>query len=148
MGYRSEVAIAIYGPEDAMVPLIAAQRLSAQSALVVDKDYIERREYTKNGQRWVMISTYYDWVKWYESYPDVQAWRNLLSDIADSCDDTGIAYEFVRIGEETGDVETDYVGDVEYYLGVSRSIHLDLPDGTTYSEDQYDNSNALASKSG
>jgi hypothetical protein len=144
MGYRSEVAIAIYGPEDAMVPMIAAQRLDAQSALTMDKDLIERREYTRNGQRWVILSAYFGWVEWLEGFPDVQCWINLLSDIADGWEDTGLAYEFVRIGEETDDVETDGVGVVKFHLKVSRAIHFDLPKDTTSSEDQHDNSNASA----
>jgi hypothetical protein len=145
MGYRSEVAIAIYGPEDAMVPMIAAQRLSTKSPLAVDSYAIERREYTKDGKRWLLLNAYFEWVKWYQSYPEVQAWDNLRNDIRDNCEATGIAWEFVRIGEETNDVETDYAGAVEFYLNVSRAIHFVLPNDTTSSEDQHDNSNALAS---
>jgi hypothetical protein len=145
MGYRSDVAIAIYGPEDAMVPLIAAQRLSLQSALSLEENYIKRSEYTKNGVPHVMLYTHQDWVKWYDSFPEVQAWNKLLTEIAAKADETGLAYEFVRIGEETSDVEIEYGGDVEYFIEVHRSVNIALPyDETPKSrEDNHDDSNAI-----
>lgn len=125
-----------------MVPMIAAQRMLKNSPLVVDKDYIERRSYTQNGKPWLMLYASYDWVKWYESYPEVQAWNILLADISDNCEDTGLAYEFVRVGEETDDIETQFGGDVEFYLGVSRAIYSEIPkdNQAKSSEDQHDNS--------
>jgi hypothetical protein len=36
----------------------------------------------------------------------------------------GYEYEFMRIGEEDDDVETDRTGDAEGYLYVSRSIEV------------------------
>ena len=41
MGYRSEVAIAIYGPEEKMVPLIAAGRLKPDGVLSTDAEFIK-----------------------------------------------------------------------------------------------------------
>lgn len=154
MGYRSDVAIAIYGPEGAMVPLIAAERLKPDGVFKIDGEYI--RSYPFEVQRGVerikyhMLHAEFTGVKWYEGYPDVQAWKKLLSDIADDPDATGLAYEFVRIGEDTDDVETGYAGDVEFYLNVSRAISFDLPDtirfdlpeNTTSSEDNHDRDNA------
>lgn len=142
MGYRSEVAIAIYGPEDVMVPMIVAQRMLKNSPLVVDKAHIERRSYTQNGKPWLMLYAYFEWVKWYDNYPEAKAWKALLADISDNCEDTGLAYEFVRVGENANDVQTKFGGDVEFYLGVRSSIYSEIPkdNQAKSSEDQHDNS--------
>jgi hypothetical protein len=127
MGYRSDVAIAIYGPEKVMVPFLAAQRMTTASPLVLEKDYIEQREYTKDGEPWILLTTYQESVKWYPSYPCVAAWSALLGEISDNCEQTGLTYEFIRIGEENDDIESDYSGDCEWYLNIHRSIVFDTP---------------------
>jgi hypothetical protein len=52
-----------------------------------------------------------DDVKWYDSFPDVIAHRKLLDlaeEYAEKYED--VSWTFVRIGEESGDIETDYGG--------------------------------------
>jgi len=127
MGYRSDVAIAIYGPEDAMVAMIAGQRLAGESVLDIEKEYIEQTRYTSGGEPYLMLSTYQEGVKWYDSYPEVQAWSDFLDTIADNYEETGIACEFVRIGEDPSDIEEKFVGDVEFHVTVHRSVSIDLP---------------------
>ena len=49
----------------------------------------------------------FEYVKWYEGYPDVQVIENVMV-MCDNVDVTGCAYDsygFVRIGEELEDVE-------------------------------------------
>jgi hypothetical protein len=128
MGYRSDVAIAIYGPEKAMVPLLAAERVNPDSAVNVDAQYTETRRYTRGGHPWVMLFANFEHVKWYESFPDVIAWTQLVARAAETPD---ICTEFVRVGENSTDIEETYTGDeVGYYLAVSCRITRDLPDHT------------------
>lgn len=69
-------------------------------------------------------------VKWYESYADVQcheALINLASEwVNDEDNNSGIAYKFVRIGEDNEDIEVREGGDVDYnWAYVNRSIERD-----------------------
>ena len=71
-----------------------------------------------------------DDVKWYESYEDVkchEALIDLASEWANDADNnSGIAYMFVRIGEENDDVEQKYGGEYDHgWLDVHRSISRD-----------------------
>jgi len=142
MGYRSDVAIAIYGPEEVMVPFIAAERLKPSSVLSTDAEFIKHFKHTQAypfsaRAPCIGITAQFEGVKWYDSYPDVQAWQMLLSEASEVGD---ICTEFVRVGEETTDVETDYEGDgCRYLLTTYTQIHSDIPETTTYSEDHHDN---------
>jgi hypothetical protein len=42
-----------------------------------------------------------DGVKWYESYPEVKAFERMLREV----EELGFSYEFIRIGEESDDIE-------------------------------------------
>jgi len=145
MGYRSEVAIAIYGPEDAMVPLIAAERLKPTNIFSADSDHInyfedEISDPLETPAHYVGITAEFEDVKWYDSYPDVQAWNTLLAEAAGV---DGICTEFLRIGEDLGDIEAAYHGEnCQYYLHTFTRIVSDIPEHTKYSEDNHDNSNA------
>ena len=71
-------------------------------------------------------------VKWYPSYPDVQMFEAMLRefDVLDDGSDAGIpgyCTEFIRIGEETDDVEERHTGDNnQYYLNVRREIDCNI----------------------
>jgi hypothetical protein len=78
-------------------------------------------------------------VKWYPSYPDVRMFEDMLSafkgyDDTDDTDDTedtedikGYCTEFVRIGEDSNDVEEVHTGDNNhYYLQVRRTIDCNV----------------------
>ena len=142
MGYRSDVAIAIYGPEEVMVPFIAAERLKPGSVLSTCAEFIKHFKHTQTYPFSVRapcigITAQFEDVKWYDSYPDVQAWQMLLSEASEVGD---ICTEFVRVGEEPTDVDTDYHGDgCRYLLTTNTQIQSDIPETTTYSEDHHDN---------
>ena len=57
-------------------------------------------------------------VKWYESYPDVSAFDGMLPAV----EDLGFCYEFIRVGEENGDVEYRQSNDHNCYLNTSTEI--------------------------
>lgn len=64
-------------------------------------------------------------VKWYPSYPDVQAFEAMMSAL--DGDVEGYCTEFVRVGEESDDVEERYTGDNrQYYLHVRREIDCNV----------------------
>jgi hypothetical protein len=68
-------------------------------------------------------------VKWYPSFPDVQAFETMLEafDPNSSDDIPGYCTEFVRLGEESDDTEQRQTGDNnEYYLQVRRSIDCNV----------------------
>ena len=61
-------------------------------------------------------------VKWYDSYPDVDLFTKFLTEVRD----LEYEYEFLRIGEDDNDVESDYTGDAENYMYVERTIQVNL----------------------
>ena len=64
-------------------------------------------------------------VKWYPSYPDVQMFEKMVE--AFDGDVPGYCTEFVRVGEETEDVEERHAGDNnQYYLSVRRLIDCNI----------------------
>jgi hypothetical protein len=70
-------------------------------------------------------------VKWYPSYSDVQMFEKMLATFKGSGDDdediTGYCTEFVRIGEESDDVEEVHTGhNNHYYLSVRREIDCNV----------------------
>jgi hypothetical protein len=70
-------------------------------------------------------------VKWYPSYPDVQMFEAMLAAFKGSGDDDedikGYCTEFVRIGEESDDVEEVHTGhNNHYYLSVRREIDCNV----------------------
>lgn len=64
-------------------------------------------------------------VKWYPSYPDVQMFTQMVSAFQD--DIPGYCTEFVRVGEEAEDVDTQFTGeDCQHYLSVRTSIDCNI----------------------
>ena len=59
-----------------------------------------------------------DDVKWYDSFPDVIAFNEMLPEI----EELGFCYEFIRVGEDDDDIETRYSTTHRYYLGTTTSI--------------------------
>jgi hypothetical protein len=70
-----------------------------------------------------------DW-KWYDSYPDIQFLENLFDEfeellIGDDASNTSYALEFVRLGEESDDIEERMRGAIEGRTWISRCIEVD-----------------------
>lgn len=64
-------------------------------------------------------------VKWYETYPDVQAFTRMMSFFRD--EEHGYCTEFIRIGEDYDDLENYQTGHhVVGYLHVRREIECDV----------------------
>lgn len=126
MGYRSVVALALYENDyqEMLRRAISENNESAMSLIRYGTMYK-----TNN-----VITLYWTWVKWYESYDDVSFIMNFIR--------SGIDYSFKRAGEEPGDVEEEYQDD-GWVLGETTNIYstIDLCDaGEQQSLDSYINS--------
>jgi len=122
MGYRSQVKAVFYTEDKEKWPVL--------------KLYMEENFPKEWSLELIESSHCYGYVfsagdiKWYESYPDVQAfdafvdaYRNLIDSESSTL---SWAYEFIRIGEDTKDIETDSEGSCSYLLTVSRQIETDF----------------------
>ena len=130
MGYRSDVAVAIYGEEGQMAAFIAATRLQENVAEVFLEceiyPYLHTAFDSKNDTPMVMLTAQLDGVRWYDGYADVARWNRFIV-LAQDHDDH-INCEYARIGEENEDTEFQFNGpDVQFHLSISREISVDLP---------------------
>ena len=66
------------------------------------------------------IIFYYSWIKWYDSYGEVQFVERML----DMMEERDLAYSFLRIGEENKDIDARYnrLEDLCIYMHASRTI--------------------------
>tara|TARA_Y100000590_G_scaffold456886_1_gene608359 strand:+ start:34 stop:384 length:351 start_codon:yes stop_codon:yes gene_type:complete len=98
MGYRSEVLL-IVGKEAMPLFLTTLARVpKARELCFVHRDHFEK-DYEEVGS---MLFNW-SWLKWYDSYEDIRA----IEDFMSQCDDEDLDghYRFVRMGEEAQDVE-------------------------------------------
>ena len=122
MGYRSDIKAVFYAPKE-NAPLLK---------LYVDENFPKELDgelhpidngrhagYEFGGNGW----------KWYPSYPEIVAFNRFVSnylELADADSDEARerawAYEFVRIGEDSDDVEETYSDHAHYLIRISRAI--------------------------
>lgn len=109
MGYRSYGEMLIYGPAREMVGFMAAQKLSGLHPCI-----LEEGEFLTHGDLGIYRLQFESW-KWYESYPDIQAFERLWS-LAAEQDEVLSGWRW-RIGEDDNDIEhasfNDSFGKVE-----------------------------------
>lgn len=87
MGYRSDVVIVIKSCHLSENAPIYHENLMRPETVTVEED-------------WSLI--HFNWIKWYESYPEIAAVINWLENLPPD------EYYFYRVGEESGDL--DYQG--------------------------------------
>ena len=105
MGYRSEVYLRISEP---LVEVVDAARKLDDT---LDKMLSEGAEVGLEGNK---TDFHWEYTKWYDSYPEVQAVESLLEMLQD--DD----YGFIRLGEEEGDIERKgYPGEYDMYINTA-----------------------------
>lgn len=123
MGYRSAVHALFYTTKKEDLPVLK---------LYMDenypKDLHDLEEISSN--RIYGYEMVYEDVKWYESYDDVKAFNAFKAKylaLIDAQEEDGKewAFEFVRIGEDTEDVECESSMASLGVLSVSRSIECD-----------------------
>jgi hypothetical protein len=125
MGYRSDVQALIY-PANGDTNLLEYDKLKLLMNTTFKELFDEwggEREY-EDGWEWddthrvlQFIATS---VKWYDSYSEVQRFVKFLEEVHE----LEYEYEFIRIGEEDNDIETDSTGDAEGFMYVSRTIEV------------------------
>jgi len=109
MGYRSQVVLAISKHLTPFLTLACSQNAEAQ-ALVFKHHDIFDRDY-QGDKSWLIT---WDSIKWYESYEDIATIEKFVSEAI--CDEYEFEVEgnkelssehirFVRVGEESGDIE-------------------------------------------
>jgi hypothetical protein len=123
MGYRSNVSIVFYIVNKVEMPTAALK-------LWFDENYPAKEAKEEwdatiiYGDDYVLVE--YQDVKWYPGYTHPgevnQAIRNFEAAFSTAEQDTHAAYEMVRTGEETEDIEEDRSDHSDYRLGVSRQI--------------------------
>ena len=125
MGYRSEVVLAVSKP---MVPhfLTVLARHESVRQLVHDCDTFDEN-YDGDGG----MLMYWGGIKWYQSYPEINAIEKFVEDCESECvegwtpeeerDTEYDHFKFLRIGEETDDVE-EKGGFAQGDIYVSRSV--------------------------
>jgi hypothetical protein len=121
MGYRSEVAIKVYGDDEGMLEFKKAFDEAHDKLLPEEQGWVDdlMREEEVNGFEDNVFTFHAQDIKWYDNYSHVKFFIGLL----DHIEDFGINAEFVRIGEDYDDIVTEQYGDnIDYFLGVSRSI--------------------------
>ena len=121
MGYRSTIAVAIYGTDrdaDQYGALKTLMNTTFKEAYAENDAYAEWLD-----DKYVLMFRFED-VKWYETYEDVIRFTTMLTEIEELGD---YNFEFVRVGEDADDIETRHGGnDCEYILSVTRTIQVDL----------------------
>ena len=132
MGYRSDLVVLIY--PDTETAADAAPKYEQLKVLMATtfKDVVVD-EYFGSCMTWIdeshVLKFKLDDVKWYPSYSDVQMFEKMLAvfsgDDADGID--GYCTEFIRIGEESNDIELRSSGDnCEYHLQVRSEIDCNV----------------------
>ena len=129
MGYRSDVTVAIY-PDD--------RKQEGYDVLKM----LMGTTFKDTAAMFAMLDSDMDWqddkrvlvfnitgIKWYDSYPDIAAFLNMLETLANEGEDgiEGYNYEMVRLGEDTDDIEFSNGGNsIEHFMSVSRVVDLDI----------------------
>ena len=133
MGYRSDVAYTIRFVSDddtknrqSFYTFLAEAKSKAAIAGCFNAHWNE----VEVDEVRLRINFTADNVKWYEDYADVQcheALINLANEwVNDEFNNSEIAYRFVRVGEDTDDVESRTGGTAEWeWVNVVRAIERD-----------------------
>ena len=132
MGYRSDLTVLIY-PDSCASDEQMREKYEQLKVLMATtfKEVIDLHFY--EDMTWVdahnVLKFALNDVKWYPAYSDVQMFEKMLEAFdPDSSDDIpGYCTEFVRVGEESDDVEQRHTGgNNQYYLQVRREICCDV----------------------
>ncbi len=109
MGYRSQVVLAISKHLTPFLTLACSQSAAAQTLVFKDADHFEKNY--ENEKSWLIT---WDGIKWYDSYEEIQALRKFIDeavcdeyefDVDGEAQSSAEHIKFVRVGEESGDIE-------------------------------------------
>lgn len=124
MGYRSEVALTLT-KQDAIRLLDEATNASE-----ITSEFLGYAKLIKHSDEYVTF--YWDWVKWYDGYEDVDFVNAFCSKLLDE----DKAYAFKRIGEDNEDYESFFNGDyaIDECVEFARRFETDWNAETTVDE--------------
>jgi hypothetical protein len=135
MGYRSTVAVRIYGNQSEMETLGNVYENSLQELSDKDqKNILTLEEYSKqitgkdiwhaNEESEIEFLFYAEDVKWYDGYIDVDFFEKFFTHaIWEMSEELNV--EYIRIGEEPEDMTANYHGNNnQYRMNVIRSVDL------------------------
>ena len=124
MGYRSEITAVFYTNEKDEWPLL---KLFVDENFPKDFENCLRAECEEPRRRWGFVFRVDDY-KWYESYPEVQAFNEFEEKFKSmqKCGDGTWSCEFLRIGEDYNDIESNSSNCADYVLRVERRIEIDF----------------------
>jgi len=125
MGYRSVVEAVFYTRNEEEYPLLK---------LYVDENFPKSEE-LREGLKPIKANNVWgcrfiaDNVKWYESYPEIQEFNEFVVKFNQLLMENERArptwaYEFVRLGEQSDDVEEERSENADFILCVRREIEL------------------------
>ena len=109
MGYRSQVVLAI--AKEIQPHFMAALSVCTDATVLVfnDADRFDRDYYRDGTGHWLI---HWDSIKWYDSYEEIGTIEKFVDAVNDDCielgedeGDSSDYIKFVRVGDETGDVE-------------------------------------------
>lgn len=123
MGYTSDVAYVIKFKDveerDTFITLMQAKNDKYTNQALDEVEYRYKTD--------PIITFECTCTKWYESYPDVQAHHKLMDDASQLYE---AEYRFVRVGEDTHDVDVQDCGhnyELWAYVEPIRGINTDFP---------------------
>jgi len=109
MGYRSQVVLAISKHLTPFLMMKVSQNKDAESLVFQDADHFDR-DYG-GDKSWLMV---WNGIKWYESSEDIGTLETFINEASSDeykfevdgkAESSSEHIRFVRVGEETGDVE-------------------------------------------
>lgn len=117
MGYRSEVQAVIYGTKDNLDAYLTAYLYIIDSPIMGSfqenlKRYIIK-PHIEDTEIHILHMTETN-TKWYDGDPNIKAWMRFMRD----SEDMDLKYEFIRVGEDDGDIERESSNHSEGYLYV------------------------------
>jgi hypothetical protein len=120
VGYRSEVKSLVYGTSEQMAKFMADNDELIEA---LRNDFGNQLNFLATNADYELIYLDLSYSKWYDSYAEVIRWNNLLT----LANEAELMTEFVRIGEEAGDIEQEYSQtDCEYYLETVCTINANF----------------------
>jgi hypothetical protein len=121
MGYRSIVKSVIYDSNNKIQEL--KESAEYKNAVKHWEDDITEHHINDTETALMIQGDYFKWYAGVGGYDDVNSWHDLLN----KANELGLSGEFMRIGEEDGDIEADRFGDnCHYYLHHIQSIECDF----------------------
>jgi hypothetical protein len=130
MGYRSDLKVLIYpdvkNPSEEQ-PLYEQLKVLMATTFKEVFDQFDDPYMTWMHKEYALMFSLED-VKWYPSYPEVRVFEAMLDSFAGGEEGiAGYCTEFIRIGEDTEDVEERHTGhNNHYYLSVRRTIDCNI----------------------